>query len=731
MSTNKPLIDIIDEMLNESIADDINKITADNQKKKEAAAISPDTQGVLGKESGAALDAGGDKDVGGSKGDNPSDASDNSSEVLGGKTGAALDGGGDKDVGKIDGKTAQPSGASAEVEADKGPHDQANDPGLKEFYDAELDEWFTLEELEALAEDGYDVELLEGDDLAEEEEAWDFYDEDGQELSEEEEMELIDFLNNSDVSLEEALTKSQQNAIAGDTERQQRANKNISLAGPGGKKFTATKGNSGKYDTSGDKVSASKKGNTTRRAMFKKTSDKDIEKTDKDGVKLAAKKSKHSVSNPSGEKERTSVDTKMARASGTAHPSAKNVKVSKSGADNMPNSKGPRRTKDFMGTNDQTSAAKGSSVRVQKIAPGKAADYGSVQKVRKEPKGTTKDIKRGGNAVSEDIQDDAVFYVAEWDTWHTEEELLGLQEQGYEFELEEDADLEEAQGEKLEKILGDANKAMRPDQEKDMDPKTKGDSHGSEHKPHDQATDPNETPTKANPKGAVSEESAIDEEFKAKAEVIFEAAVGEKVNIIKEEMKVQYDEMLQEEINDLNEKVAKFVEEAVEEWLTENALEVRYSLRTEVSENFIKGLKGLFNESYIEIPEEDYSVVDELTESVEEQKEQLDALTEELKEAKMFILEAKKKDIVNALSEDLTQTQAVRLEKLAEGLEAEDVAEFEEKVAQLKEGYFDPSAEQPLMSLTEEVFTGTEHIMEDDSGSVSQYAKFLSKTVLK
>ena len=237
---------------------------------------------------------------------------------------------------------------------------------------------------------------------------------------------------------------------------------------------------------------------------------------------------------------------------------------------------------------------------------------------------------------------------------------------------------------------------------------------------------------KAMAKEDTNEEVEIEEDFKARAEVIFEAAVGQKVAKLREEMEEEKARIIAEEKEMLNEMASEYIEEAVAEWLQENALEIRYSLRTEIAENFISGLKGLFEESYIEIPEEDYSAVDELTEAVEEQKEQIDSLMEELKEARSFILESKRKSIVTELSEDLTQTQAVRLEKLSEGLEAADIEEFKEKVTQLKEGYFDPSNETPLLELSEEVFTGTEELINDNhDSSVSQYAKFLSKTVLK
>jgi len=149
------------------------------------------------------------------------------------------------------------------------------------------------------------------------------------------------------------------------------------------------------------------------------------------------------------------------------------------------------------------------------------------------------------------------------------------------------------------------------------------------------------------------------------------------------------------------------------------------------AENFISGLKGLFEESYIEIPEEEVSVVDELTETVETFKEQIEDQETQLTEMRAEILSFRRQEIVDEISEDLTETQKIRLEKLSESVEAEDIDEFRFKVEELKEGYFDPTSEQPFLgSLTEEIYGGVA-IEEDDDSSVSQYAKFLSKTVLK
>ena len=821
MSTNKPLIDIIDEMLNESIADDINKITADNV--KDGANLKPmgdhssaDTQGVEGKTSGAALDAGGDKDVGpsGKKGHFPSQASPDTQGVLG-KDGQALDAGGDTDVGGPKGNN--PSDASPDTQGILGKTSGA-------ALDAGGDK---------------DVGKLKEDT----EEEWSFIDEEtGEELSEEEIEEFAEWVSDNfelDEDLEEMMIGSKagtkqskahimKKAVSRQAGSGPDGNKKISLAGPGGKKITATKTNStepGKRFSVGEDYSDIEFTDEDIQQLVDEGFDLDeimeffeTEELDEISMDLAKKTAKARDDKGYGMRSKASsfafqgdaaekhaanlmkdAGKHWAKADKTKAiikkregqneelemrieamcNSKKKMKEETVAEAEQPESVGgksyedankqyrPEQEKDVNPQNkggdpmgSKTGAALDAGGDKDAAPAGKKGEYPSeasadTQGVLGKTKGAALDA--GGDKDVGKLKEDEDFDISEYsleeiDEYMMSEEFEALDEISKEAlgnyrrsakinrrQNDEIIGSQMASNDQVKKAKADNVKRTKGIDKaaKKLAEKLHGDQHKLDH--NDNGKIDGGDMKDVRKKGAtahlnkeeVSEEALIDEDFKAKAEVIFEAAVGEKVNIIKEEMKLQYDAYLQEEINDLNEKVTQFVEEAVEEWLKENALEVRYSLRTEVAENFITGLKGLFEESYIEIPEEEYSVVDELTESVEDQKEQIDSLTEELKEAKMFILEAKKQDVLKTLSEDLTQTQAVRLEKLAEGLEAKDVKEFEEKVAQLKEGYFDPSSEQPLMSLTEEVFTGTEELIEDNDSSVSQYAKFLSKTVLK
>jgi hypothetical protein len=184
----------------------------------------------------------------------------------------------------------------------------------------------------------------------------------------------------------------------------------------------------------------------------------------------------------------------------------------------------------------------------------------------------------------------------------------------------------------------------------------------------------------------------------------------------------------------LNAKINDYVDYAVEDWIEENQLEIKYSLRTEVAESFISGMRKLFAENYIDIPEDDISVVDELTEQIDsfkEQAEEQQAISEQLQKE---VLEFKRTAIVEEVSSDLTQTQKIRLEKLAESVEATDTEEFQAKLNDLKDAYFTEAEESSklLTSLSEEVI-GTDEVNLEESinPSMNAYAQFLSKTISK
>ena len=217
---------------------------------------------------------------------------------------------------------------------------------------------------------------------------------------------------------------------------------------------------------------------------------------------------------------------------------------------------------------------------------------------------------------------------------------------------------------------------------------------------------------------ALVEGEELSEEFKAKASTIFEAAVHQKVMEIAaskvDEMEQEYQAELQEEIvtfrDDLTDKVDGYLNYVTEEWMKENELALESSLKSEITEEFMGGLKDLFTEHYIEVPEDKVDIVENLFDKVEDLEGQLNQSVQENIKVKNELNEYRKDKILEEVCEDLADTQSEKMKTLAEGVSYEDDSEnFEEKVKTIKENYFpnqqkqDENVEQVDASDGEEV----------------------------
>jgi hypothetical protein len=183
----------------------------------------------------------------------------------------------------------------------------------------------------------------------------------------------------------------------------------------------------------------------------------------------------------------------------------------------------------------------------------------------------------------------------------------------------------------------------------------------------------------------------LSEEFVSKATTIFEAAVMSRVEEIAEEVEAQLHEQFEQAVEELKEdfaaKIDDYLNYMVEEWMKENELAIESGLRSEIVEDFIGGLRNLFAEHYIDIPEEKVDVVQEMADKVEELEAKLNEEISRSVEFKKEINEHKKVQAVQAVCEGLTQTQVEKLKSLAESVEFTTEEEFTEKVSTLKEAY--------------------------------------------
>ena len=202
---------------------------------------------------------------------------------------------------------------------------------------------------------------------------------------------------------------------------------------------------------------------------------------------------------------------------------------------------------------------------------------------------------------------------------------------------------------------------------------------------------------------ALVEGEELSEDFKSKASTIFEAAVHQKVMEVAaskvEDMEKEYQSELQEEIvsfrDELTDKVDGYLNYVVEEWMKENELALESSLRSEITEEFMGGLKDLFKEHYIEVPDEKVDIVENLFDKVEDLEGQLNDKVQENIKVKNELNEYRKDKILEEVCDDLADTQAEKMKSLVEGVSYEDDSEkFEEKVKTIKENYFPETIKQ-------------------------------------
>ena len=223
----------------------------------------------------------------------------------------------------------------------------------------------------------------------------------------------------------------------------------------------------------------------------------------------------------------------------------------------------------------------------------------------------------------------------------------------------------------------------------------------------------------------------LTEEFKAKAKTIFEAAVKSKVKHAKEKMEAMYSKKLKEEIDtakaQLVEKVDSYLNYVVEEWMKQNEIAIERGIKGEIAEDFISGLKKLFEDHYINVPDEKYDVLEDQASQIEELKKKLNEQIESNVKLNSEIGKLTKQDIVDEVGSDLTDTNKEKFNKLAEEVEYSNSDEFKKKVETIKESYFakkEISSKNEIDSVSED--ESTTNI--DLSNAMSAYSAAITKT---
>jgi len=224
----------------------------------------------------------------------------------------------------------------------------------------------------------------------------------------------------------------------------------------------------------------------------------------------------------------------------------------------------------------------------------------------------------------------------------------------------------------------------------------------------------------------------LSEEFREKAKTVFEAALQSKVNQLAEDMQAKFDEKLVEEVestkSELAERVDAYLEYVSEEWFVENELAIEHGLKTELTESFLGGMKSLFEEHYVQIPDDKYDVLESMVEKLDDMETKLNEQIEKNVSLNGRLGESVASGILDQVSDGLAATQKEKLASLSESVEFESEGQYRDKLETLKESYFPgntPKATGETISETVDVSQG------DVSGSMASYLKTLHAVAKK
>ena len=235
-------------------------------------------------------------------------------------------------------------------------------------------------------------------------------------------------------------------------------------------------------------------------------------------------------------------------------------------------------------------------------------------------------------------------------------------------------------------------------------------------------------------KALVSTDADLSEEFKEKAATIFETAVKTRIQEQVKVLEAQYEDKLSKESETIKEamteKVDSYLNYVVEEWMKENELAVERGIRTEIAEDFITGLKSLFKEHYIDVPEEKYNVLDDLTNQTKDLESKLNEQIEKNVNLSKEVSDLHKREAIAEVSEDLTDTETEKFISMAENVEFESAEKFKEKLETIKESYFPKTkSEVAEENSVDSVAANEPAVVEASSDAMAAYTAAISKNL--
>ena len=221
----------------------------------------------------------------------------------------------------------------------------------------------------------------------------------------------------------------------------------------------------------------------------------------------------------------------------------------------------------------------------------------------------------------------------------------------------------------------------------------------------------------------------LSEEFREKAKVVFEAALNSKVKEIQEALETQYATQLEEAKEELKtslvERVDSYLEYVCEEWMTENELAVEHGIKSEMTESFLSGMKNLFEEHYVTIPEDKYDVLESMVEKLDEMETKLNEQIDKNIGLNKRLAESSAQDVLSQVSSGLAETQKEKLASLAESVEFESEEEYREKLETLKESYFSRTAPAAKTQSAQTLSEGVDSTNAEVSSTMETYLRSL------
>ena len=234
-------------------------------------------------------------------------------------------------------------------------------------------------------------------------------------------------------------------------------------------------------------------------------------------------------------------------------------------------------------------------------------------------------------------------------------------------------------------------------------------------------------------KALVSSDADLSEEFKDKAATIFETAVRTRIKEQRKILEAKYEEKLSSEKETIKEamteKVDSYLNYVVEEWMKENELAVERGIRTEIAEDFITGLKDLFKEHYIDVPEEKYNVLDDLTNQNKKLEAKLNEQIEKNVDLTKKVSNADRSSIVAEISDDLAETEKEKFTSMAENVEYDSADKFREKLETIKESYFPKKKIEESSSKDDVDSVAANAPIESNTDAMAAYTAAITKNV--